>query len=68
MGSQIYDLLTNGAYKDHYEIFIFFFFNNSFLYSDAAIAKHNSSYLQTTVQRLLSSRGSTEDIRKSVNQ
>lgn len=22
MGSQIYDLLTNGAYKDHYEIMI----------------------------------------------
>lgn len=41
--------------------------NNSFLGSDAAIARQNSIYLQTTVQRLLNSRGSTKDIRKSVN-
>lgn len=42
--------------------------NNSFRGSDAAIARQINIYLQTTVQRLLNSRGSTEDVRKSVNQ
>lgn len=38
-----------------------FFKNHSFLHSDAATAKQNSSYLPTTAHRLLSSRGSAED-------